>query len=157
MFHLPDTHNRIHLASVQISGQDACAVNIFYLNTFAYWACYLYIKWTLRMDTNRLLNAAQQPIHSTRHIAEMWITQLRRHEPTAAHHVSFNHIPNRPTNKLLLQKLTVPFLIKRLPNFMKGSLPSSQKTADCPYLVCLFVFLALQPIVVVFSQPGNGL
>jgi hypothetical protein len=22
--------------------------------------------------------------------------------------------------------------------------------------VCLFVFLALQPIVVVFSQPGNG-
>jgi len=25
------------------------------------------------------------------------------------------------------------------------------------YVVCLFLFLALQPIVVVFSQPGNGL
>jgi hypothetical protein len=27
----------------------------------------------------------------------------------------------------------------------------------CSFIVCLFVFVALQPIVVVFSQPGSGL
>jgi hypothetical protein len=74
MFHLPNAYNRIHLASVQISRQDAGAVDIVYRNIFPYWAFYSYIDCTLRMDTNRLLNAAQQPIRSTRHIAETWVT-----------------------------------------------------------------------------------
>ena len=31
------------------------------------------------------------------------------------------------------------------------------KNTVCLFVCCCFVFLALQPIVVVFSQPGSGL
>jgi hypothetical protein len=55
----------------------------------------------------------------------------------------------------------------RLVRYLKGKrailfLHNVNRTVRCiavhlEYTVCLFVFLALQPIVVIFSQPSSGL
>ena len=55
--------------------------------------------------------------------------------------------------------LNARFLLSRImmPSLLLGIVLSVRTCFIIIVIICLFVFLALQPIVVVFSQPGSGL
>ena len=54
-------------------------------------------------------------------------------------------------------ELSVPAIVIFYIKFIPCENNFAQKLSIVRLFVCLFVFLALQPTVVVFSQPGSGL